>query len=236
MSRRCDLGEVVRGSVSLERLTYGLPSFPSRSWPTADRWLCYAIQLFSRSLEVVAKGPVMARSLLVLAFLSLFAGVGCQGRNGRGFHLYGNTRVPPPPTHSISKPQAYYSSNNSSTTGNREPARLSTSPGGQAIGSGVAPAQATQTGSRIQLKGMPAIDATRLSPPGTPATPRYQPITNLPAPGLQFIRRTSAEVEVSEPTSNQPAPNRSVSSSLTTLQPTGSGSTQPAGSGNWQSR
>ncbi len=156
------------------------------------------------STYLILRETTMVRSTLPIVCCLLVGFVGCQGRNGRGVHVYGNTRVPPPPTHSYTKPQGYYSGSSPSGTaaasGNSgtQPARFATPSGSGAVGSGVAP---LKPAGGIRLQGMPVNDATSLSTPGGPK-PRYQPVTNLPAPGLQFIRRTSAEEPVGSGTSS----------------------------------
>ncbi len=186
---------------------------------------------------LIPRETTMVRPTLPIVCCLLAGFVGCQGRNGRGIHLYGNTRVPPPPTHSYTKPQGYYSGNaptgTAATSGNSstQPARFATPSGGGAVGSGVAP---LKPASGIRLQGMPVNDATSLSTPGG-AKPRYQPVTSLPAPGLQFIRRTSAEEPIGSGTSSGGAsPSQLHSenaphSAGAAATPTGSGSS-------WQTR
>ena len=188
------------------------------------------------SLLIPRETPMVRPTLPIVCCL-LAGFVGCQGRNGRGIHLYGNTRVPPPPTHSYTKPQGYYSGNaptgTAATGGNSstQPARFATPSGGGAVGSGVAP---LKPANGIRLQGMPVNDATSLSTPGR-AKPRYQPVTNLPAPGLQFIRRTSAEEPVGSATSNgssstsQPQSENSSESAAATA-------THAVGGSSWQTR
>ncbi len=184
-----------------------------------------------------AKGLVMARSMLVLlSGLLAISLVGCQGRNGGGVHLYGNTRVPPPPTHSYTKPQTYYSGSSSASSSQpatagsaTQPARFSAPPGGGAVGSGVAPLKSPQSG--IRLKGMRVNDATTLSRPAAGGMPSSQPrATKLPAPGLQFIRRTSAEEELPS--------GASIADSTTSSATSGSGPATSGASGGstWQTR
>lgn len=149
----------------------------------------------------------MSRIALAAAALLVIVQAGCQ-RQSSGMHLYGSTRVPPPPTNSYTLPQTYYPNSPSPTSpaptngsviqpngasGVSTPPQFQNTGATQPIGSGLRTPVSTTSGVRLQ--GMPVNDATQLQPAGSlPTRPAYEPRTGMPAArGLQFIQRTSAE-------------------------------------------
>ena len=201
-------------------------------------------------MRTISCGPRRAQALGWLAILSLgtLAGIGCQGKDGRVFHPYGTTRVPPPPTHSYTIPRSYYSNPQpGSTPTPSAPPATSQRPAapavpatpGRTFGNAASPmTPTTSRTARLELDGMPVNDATGLIPSATSA-PRStsQPVTRIPgAPGLGFIRRTSwAEpVRTATPASRSapaPSPPRTSSAPSSAAQPVGTGVAPATASG-----